>query len=398
MTMLTPPAYLVRLRDRLRSREPGRWQWFASDSFAEDYAETVRLELLQSTYRMDEGGHRDLYAVARRCLAALELEVPVTFYQADSGEGVMNASLCFLPGEAHVILKGPVLATLKEAELAALIGHELAHYRLWTWEACSLRLATEIIESIAIHDGASRSHVTTTLRARRWTEIFADRGSLVVCGDPRPVIACLVKVATGLSVVNAESYVKQADEIFAKKALSSDGQTHPESFIRARAVWQFHEKGAEAEPLVTAMVQGPTTLDTLDILEQEEMSLHTRSLVAKVLEPQWFRSETVLAHARAFFPEAEVTQLDAAPLPGGLHASIGEYLAYVLLDFAVVDEGQGEVALAHAWNLAQLLGLTDPFEKIAREELKITKRAFEELKKQVPSLLERAAAQALATP
>src|SRR6478609_9412451 len=124
------PPYLLRLRDRLRSDEPGRWDWFASDRWAEDYAESVRLELLQSTYRMDEAGHGELYAIARRALAALELEVPVTFYQAQSGDSAgMNASLCFLPGEAHIILRGPVLATLREAELAALMGHELAHYR-----------------------------------------------------------------------------------------------------------------------------------------------------------------------------------------------------------------------------------------------------------------------------
>ena len=70
---------------------------------------------------------------AHRCALpsdALELDVPVTSsYQAQSDEGAgMNAGLYFVPGEAHIVLRGThrVLATLREAELAALVGHELA--------------------------------------------------------------------------------------------------------------------------------------------------------------------------------------------------------------------------------------------------------------------------------
>jgi hypothetical protein len=389
------PPYLLRLRDYLQREERGRWQWFSSDTWAEDYAETVRLELLQSTYRMDDADHGDLHAAARRALAALELDVPVTFYQAQAQDsGGMNAGLCFLPGEAHIVLRGPVLERLREPELAALIGHELAHYRLWTIEDGSLRIANDVIESIAAHAAAQPSHVATANRARRYAEIYADRGSHVVCRDPRPIVACLVKVHTGLAEVNPESYIRQADEIFARKALSSEGISHPEIFIRARAVWLWDQQTHEAEEAVAAMVQGPTSLDALDLLDQVEVTRHTRSLLARVLAPAWFRSDAVLAHARAFFPGEDPTALEAAPLPPGkLHASIADYLGYVLLDFAVVDEALGEVALAHAWTQADTLGFADAFEKVAREELKMTKRAFEDFRKQVPSLLARAAAQ-----
>ncbi len=73
MPVLSLPPYLLRLRDRLQQEERGRWQWFSSDSWAEDYAESVRLELLQSTYRMEEAGHAELYAatVPDRVLACL---------------------------------------------------------------------------------------------------------------------------------------------------------------------------------------------------------------------------------------------------------------------------------------------------------------------------------------
>jgi hypothetical protein len=117
-------------------------------------------------------------------------------------------------------------------------------------------------------------------------------------------------------------------------------------------------------------------------------------VVARLLGLCWFRSEAVLAHARAFFPRAESTA--PGPLPGPLPADMAEHLACVLLEFAVVDEAHGEAALAHAWTEAQALGLTEPFEAVARRELKMTRRAFADLKRRAPLLLEQATARALA--
>ncbi len=394
--MLEAPSYLLRLRDRLRESEPGRWQWFASDSFANDYTEAVRLELLQSTYRLEEAAHPQIYAISRRALAALGLELPVTFYQGQGDVG-MNAALCYLPGEAHIVLRGQVLAALDEAELRALVGHELAHHKLWSIEGGSLRVANDVIESIAGHEGAQPSHHSTALRARRHTELYADRGSLVVCGDPRPVISCLVKVGTGLAQVDPGAYARQAEEIFTRKAnVASEGITHPESFIRARAISLWHQKQVEAEPEVTAMVHGPLSLDTLDLLDQVELTRRTRALLASVIAPPWFRTEPVLAHARSFFPDA----LESAPVEEAVPAtpSVQEYVAYLLLDFAVVDPSLGEVALAHACQLAAQHGVAEAFDKIARDELKLNRKAFEQARDQAPTLIEKARAQKEAAP
>lgn len=398
MFALEPPPYLLRLRDWLRDAEPNRWRWFASDSFASDSTEAVRLELLQSTYRLEESAHPGIYAIARRALSALELDVPVTFYQAQ-GDLSMNAALCYLPGEAHVVLRGPVLTALDEAELVALVAHELAHYTLWSAHDGSLRVSNEVIESIAAHPGAQPSHRTTALRARRHTELYADRGSLLVCGDPRPVISCLVKVGTGLAQVDSEAYVRQADEIFTRKAdTSSEGITHPESFIRARALWLFHQRQAEAEPEVIAMVHGPLAIETLDLLDQVELTRRTRVLVRQVLAPRWFQTEAVLAHARSFFPDAGPVEVAPAkeagdPETAGLSPSVRDYFSYVLLDFAVVDPSLGEVALAHACQLAERLGLDESFGAIAREELRMTKKAFDLARNQAAALLDKAQSQ-----
>jgi hypothetical protein len=389
---LEPHPYLLRIRDFLRETEPGRWKWFASDEWTADYVEGVRLELLKATYRMEPASHAELYDIAARAVRALGLTVPVTFYQAQN-DGAMNAGLYFVPGEAHIVLRGRILSTLREAEIAALIGHELAHYGLLTCEGGSLRVATEVIESTASHHGANPSHLTTALRMRRYTELYADRGSHLVTSSPADVIACLVKVSTGLTEVDPAAYMRQAEEIFAKKTVSEQGLTHPETFVRARAIALWHERGPAAEDEISAIVQGPRSLDALDLLDQRELTETTRTLIGRLLAPSWFRSDRVVSHARAFFPDVKEDGTGVPVDASALDKSLQEYLAYVLLDFALVDEALGEAGLAHALRYAETMGIAEPFDRVARDEMKLTKRAIEDMRKKVPEVLERAAAQ-----
>jgi len=389
---LAPHPYLLRVRDALRAAEPGRWKWFASDEWTADYVEAVRLELLKATYRMEPTAHPALYAIGARAAGALGLDVPLTFYQAQD-DGAMNAGLYFVPGEAHVVLRGRILSTLREEELAALVGHELAHYALYACEGGSLRVATEVIESIASHLGAAPSHQTTALRMRRYSEIYADRGSHLVTSSPADIVACLVKVNTGLAEVDPAAYMRQAEEIFTKKTVAAQGLTHPEMFVRARAISLWHERGGEAEVEISAMVQGPCSVDALDLLDQRLLTENTRVVIENLLAPAWFRSEAILAHARSFFPELKDPRVGEPLNASAFDKSVQEYLAYVLLDFAVVDEGLGEAAFAHALRHAEAMGIAESFDKVARDEMKLTKRAVEELRKKAPSVLEGAEAQ-----
>ena len=89
--------------------------------------------LLKSNYRLDAEGHPELVECCAAVAERLEVKAPVTLYQAAGGLG-LNAMLCHLPGEAHIVFTGPILANLTGAELDAVLAHELAHYRLWEME------------------------------------------------------------------------------------------------------------------------------------------------------------------------------------------------------------------------------------------------------------------------
>jgi hypothetical protein len=156
----SPLSYHRALVGHLKAEEPDLWKWFCSTKRREGHAEAVRLDLLKSTYRLEAGTQPKLYSAAEEVLGKYDLKVPVTFYQAQTGTG-MNAALAYLPGEAHIILSGPIQTALSEVELLAVLGHELAHFIFFDkWEGEFLA-ATELLEALCNDAAAAPVHVET---------------------------------------------------------------------------------------------------------------------------------------------------------------------------------------------------------------------------------------------
>jgi len=385
---LRPLPFHAALADALQELEPGLWRWFASDDFGKKYADVVKLELLRSTYRLPRDSSDKLYAIAEEVARALDVDAPVTLYQAQE-DVALNAGLVFLRDEAHVVLSGPVVQTLTDAEVRALFGHELAHHRLWTESSGRFRTAESLVEHIASHPGGAPSHVQSALRQRRWTEIYADRGALVACDDLATAVSCLVKMTTGLREVDAGAYLAQAEEaIRASAAKPSQGVTHPEAFIRAFALQGWH-RGDGDEP-TQRLIEGVLELETLDIVQQTGLTRATRDLVRTILAPSWMKTDATLAHARRFFPDTTFSDVDApaARMPEG-GESIDEYAAYLLLDFGMADPDIEEVSLAHAASIANDLGIGATMAKIARKELRMSAAAFAEIERRGAELAEQ---------
>src|SRR5580658_7747209 len=96
--ILAPLPYHAELRSFLKVHETALWQWLSSAEAQAEYARQLRLDLLKSTYHLDPGDHAVLYAQVEKARRALNLEIPVTVYQAQQTLG-MNASIYYLPGE-----------------------------------------------------------------------------------------------------------------------------------------------------------------------------------------------------------------------------------------------------------------------------------------------------------
>src|SRR5439155_4252408 len=138
-----------------------------------------------------------------------------------------------------------------------------------------------------------------------------------------------------LSNVSALAYLKQAEEIFAKGNIATEGLSHPEAFIRARALALWQEQRNEAATQISEMIEGAPALDELDVIVQSRLTFATRRLLEHLLRPKWFQTPAVLGHAKLFFADFQPASADDLRLGNVLKfsdAKLREYLCYVLLD------------------------------------------------------------------
>jgi Zn-dependent protease with chaperone function len=387
----TPLPYHRSIVAHLQTEEPGLWKWFASAARRIDEADAVRLDLLKSTYRLEQESQPKLYQIAHGVREGMQLNCNITIYQAQTGNA-LNAGLAYIPGEAHIILAGPVTNVLAEVELRAVLAHELAHYQIYSQAQGDYLIASDLLRALSADPAAGLAASESARLYSLWTEIYADRWACQLTDDATAAIAALVKIETGLSEVSAESYLRQAEEIFAKSSARTEHISHPEAYIRARALRLWGERGDEAQAEIERMIEGGLNLHRLDLLGQKRAADLTRRFLQSLLTPVWFRTEPVLAHAKQFFPELEIDGTASndewlkAELERG-DESLADYCCFLMLDFATVDRDLGDVALSAAIVLARRLGIDKRFAELVQKELTLGKKAFARIDKNAESTL-----------
>ena len=407
--------YQLKVRDYFK-QQASTWEFFAAARTREEQLVSFQTELLKNTYQFRRGTDTALYEKIDLAREKLGLgDLPVTAYQAqNANDPELNASIVYLHREAHLVFSGPILQRLNEAELLAVIAHELTHIRLYSLLDGDLEVADRIITAIANNYNSDPPYYETARLFRLYTEIFCDRGAYAVLGDAGPVITSLVKLATGLSEVNAESYTLQADAVFsAEPGTQSVMPTHPENFIRARALRLWHEdqgmvapaavgdvavagrEGAVgnvatpgAEEVIVRMIEGRPELDRLDLFSQRELNELTALFLQEYLQPKWIQSTLVMGLVREYFPGGlEVGRgIDAGRLIDaitGAHPSIRDYFAYVLLDFALADPSLEEMPAGRAFEFAGEMQLTAAYDPIYKKELQLSDKKWQQHKQKV---------------
>ncbi len=383
--MLQPLSYHQKVKEHFKS-QPKTWDYFAVTKNKEEQLLQFKTELLKNTYKFDEATDTFIYqklAIAKEKLGLQDL--PVTVYQAQYTDE-LNASIIYLNNEAHIVFSGPITRLLDEDELLAVLAHELTHVKLFSMLGGDLEIADRIITSIANNHNSEAAYYETARLFRLYTEIFCDRGAYAVLEKTAPVITSLVKASTGLDRVNAESYVKQADDIFsAEGGFKTAGLSHPENFIRAKAIQLWHEKKEMAEEEINKMIEGSSNLDQLDIFRQAELSGLTKEFLQLFLKPKWFQSTMVTSLAKQYF--ADFSFAENALLTEALQQkisqsdqSIKDYLAYVILDFALADPALEEIPLGWSYQFAEDLQLKDTYDNIIKKEMKFSDKRLSQHK------------------
>lgn len=386
--MLTALSYHQKVKDHFR-QQPKTWDYFAQSKNKDEQLLQFKTELLKNTYKFDPDAEKFIYDKITVVKEKLDLQnLFVTVYQAQYTDE-LNASIVYLSNEAHIVFSGPVTKLLDEEELLAVLAHELTHIKLYSMLGGDLEIADRIITAIANNYNSEASYYETARLFRLYTEIFCDRGAYAVLEKTAPVITSLVKVSTGLEKINADSYLKQADEIFlAEAGIKTVGISHPENFIRAKAIQLWHEKKEDSEEEIIKMIEGVPDLDKLDIFWQKELAQITRFFLQLFLKPKWFQSTMVISQAKQYFIDFawDENALLGEKLTEAIskaHTSVKEYLAYILLDFALVDSTLEEIPSGWAFQFAEDVQLKEVYDGILKKELKFSDKKLQQHKEKM---------------
>lgn len=377
-TDLTPLPFHREMRDFLRDHHGDIWREYKK-AFR-DFNADAEIELLKVGYRLEPEDFPLLFALVDDCREKLGIEEPILLYQGDQ-HAPANACLYFTEPRGHILFQGNFLEVMSRDEVHSTIAHELGHFLLYKEEGGDFLTVDRILRVMAAEEDADPAIEESRRIFQLYEEIYADRAEVVVMESPDHVVSTLVKMQKGLEFVNPQNYIRQAEELFAMADLNSDGNTHPELYIRTRAAVLWARQDPEVHDKVRRMIEGPLSLERLELLGQAKLTQRTREIVARFLEPGWCRTDSTLELAGKYFEDFDCEKIgDPASLDelASELAQAGEstrhYFACVLLDFAAADPELDRAAYAQAFIIAEQLDLGDLLMEMANMETRPTTR------------------------
>jgi Zn-dependent protease with chaperone function len=235
----------------------------------------LKVQLTGSNLRVTADNFPAIYEQAQSACDLLDLPLRPEIYIAAGGD--INA---FTAGVEHplVVLNAGAVDLLSDDELLFVIAHELGHIKsghvLYYQIAEFLPVIVEIVgaATFGIGDVLSAGLQIALMNWRRKSEFTADRAGLLACQDVSVALSTLMKLA-GLpqkhyAAINTEDFIAQARDFEAldtdklswlAKWLSTSGQTHPWTVLRANQLLGWIDAGSYEQVLRTPQ-QAPLQL------------------------------------------------------------------------------------------------------------------------------------------
>ena len=367
--------YHVALADHLEQAEPELWQRFHTALSARRHQTGTMALLMRSASRLERSPpHEQDYRLAGLARDALELEEDIVLYRLNEGLSHPLPQLILLAGEIALAVAEPSPQAVDDmAERLALLGREIARYKLYTTGGGRIHTLERLLEWATQREDCSPEWHETFRRCRLFAEIYCDMGSLLACRDREVVIR---RVARSASRAGDNEPGHDADEIARLANIDPTqprGTTHLEVHMRAVALmWADTLSNAERNERLEGLVCGNPELGSLDVIDQRELVDLTRKMIDRFVGVEPARLDRTLAYVRQMFPgytppPEPLGLKQLSPLPT---ASVTDYLAYLLLDLATVEATGLKGAIAVAAAAADDLGIGARFREIARQELR----------------------------
>jgi hypothetical protein len=360
------------------------WDFFSSQANKENQLSEFKKELIQNTYQYTREKDTNIYACVDEAKEKLGLStLTVHVYQAQE-TGLLNMSVVYLGEECSIIVQGDVFSLLSEPELTAIFAHELSHVWLFRMNNGDFETTHRILNAIVRNNQGEASYIETARLFQLYVEVFCDRGSLLVVEDISCVVSALLKITTGVKQMDASQYLEQIETAFSQsKETRSERYSHPENYLRAKAIELWQKENTAANSTIEQLIQGKPHLDSLDIFYQKVIAQKTNHLIQLLLKPNWMRTTLTLSHSKSFDINTHEDVLITKAFTDfidGANPSIKNYFAFILLDFVTVDMEIKTPALGWALQLSEDLGMASIFEAIIAKENKYTLKKMKSLK------------------
>ena len=379
-----------------QQHEKVRWGAFHDPVVASARESRMQLQLRKSARRLQLV---DALPWLYNVVNSAQLGSPVACYLAATEQQLEVAAVPLLD-QPRLIFTGPVLETLTQEEVLALVAGELARLQFWQQQGGEYLSVRQLLGELVEEKQVPRSHELTFHRFQLCADLLADQSALRSCGNAETVVSAMIKcrplpASIGESL-DAASLLEQAQSLWTTADPQAMSASQRGMLLRI-ATLQQSLKGADLEIAeLESKVTASNNVNELDLLQQLELMNLTRQLICCLLEPAWMQTPAILSYARSYFPKLRddelVTSSDLqleqlATRVQQYPESMQDYFCFILLDFVSADRDLKEAPLALALRWTEHLGVTERFREITQRELRLRKMQFAEIVREREQIL-----------
>ena len=406
--MIQPPAAAARKNRmcwfeaasfHLETEYPELWEE-EQTAFRSGHFDNARMQLLTSATRiepadLDNGADADLYSHIEELLPLLVPEapdLPVAIYRSHQPRAPLT-QLVFLPGELHLVVnaQNDEHRELLDEHARQILAVEVSAFARMSVDQGRTAISQQVLKRLHAQTNQKEVVSRSILNFDRSLAIWCDQQVIQTLDSAAAHREFLLKFYQ----CDSETPPQQEESIRAQLTAMLSSTEDPGSFhtsgIRLLAATPDWADGVDPDGalLDSRYVQPQLQLSGIDLMQRRELGILTLGFLDSFLEPAWLQTPLIRSWRGEFriSPSGTTT---ATPWPNELNDELRTYFCSLLLDAATCDPEISEAALAAGFIFAESRGLTESLRQMVAQQLKLGKRARQDLEQNARHIVEAA--------